>query len=106
MIRSRREHQSVAWKIRQGNCGSSCVPSFHSSLAAHALGPCPWLTSIFRYTLFELPEIMAQLLKRKTESKQAFQRVNRQIARKTIAAKRSYLGYVAVKGSIDSGKRW
>jgi hypothetical protein len=34
-------------------------------------------SSIFRYTLFELPEIMAQLLERKTESKQAFQRVKR-----------------------------
>ena len=60
---------------------------------------------IFRYTPFEIPEISMQLVECKTESKEAFYRVARQIACNTLAAKRGDLRVVAAEGRIDSVKR-
>jgi len=55
--------------------------------------------------VFEVPEIAVQLLESKTESKEAFYRVARQIARKTLAAKRGDLPCATVEDRIDGVER-
>jgi hypothetical protein len=70
--------------------------------AMHRLSMRVVLTRIFHDTLFEVLKIGAQLFERKTQSKQAFDRVARQIVRETVAAKRGDLGTIAVEGRIAS----